>query len=197
MFRQRAPWWMHLITASYLSVAAVVVYLEFRGPEEPGIQPATFLSPEPATVRRVVPGSPAERAGIEPGDRLVSLGARSVRSTLDWIYALGEAEAGRPLRVGIERHGERREVTLTLGKKTGIPQDVAVWGRMARALLALSLAIVIAYSKPYDLQARVGALLLGEVGLFSLFFLNAHIPGMNAVEKQLPRSEEHTSELQS
>ena len=116
----------------------------------------------------------------------MSLEARSVRSTLDWVYALGEAEVGRPLRVGIERQGERRELILTLGKRTGIPRDVAVWGRMARALLALSLAIVIAYSKPYDLQARVGALLLAEVGIFSLFFLNAHIAGMNALENQLP-----------
>ncbi|HYZ85654.1 MAG TPA: protein kinase [Bryobacteraceae bacterium] len=186
MFRQRAPWPIYVVAASYLVSAAVVLYVEFRGPQDPGIEFESFLAPSPATVRGILPGSPAERAGIDAGDRLTSFESRPIVSTLDWIYALGNAQAGRPLRVGIERRGESRHVFLTLGQKTGVPQDVTVWVRMARALLALSLAILIAYSRPFDLQARIGALLLAEVGLFGLFFLNAHIPGMSAIESNLP-----------
>ena len=87
--------------------------------------------------------------------------------------------------VGVERGPESLNLSLTLGQKTGVPHDATVWVRMARALLALSLAILIAYSRPFDLQARIGALLLAEVGLFG-FFLNAHIPGAFTVERGLP-----------
>src|SRR3954452_16967336 len=186
MFWQRAPWPMHIIAASYLASAAATLYVEFRGPQAPGIEFETFLAPDPATVRSVDPDSPAQRAGIDAGDRLTSLEGRPVRSTLDWIYALGFAEAGRPMLVGLERGGESLNLSLTLGQKTGVPHDATVWVRMARGLLALSLAILIAYSRPFDLQARIGALLLAEVGLFGLYFLNAHIPGAFAVERGLP-----------
>jgi tRNA A-37 threonylcarbamoyl transferase component Bud32 len=186
MFRQRAPWWMYLLAACYLGHAALVVYVEFRGTEDPGVELASLLGPGPAVVRAIVPGSAAVRAGIEPGDRLVAFEGRSIRNALDWGYALDDAEAGRPLRVGIERRGEAREVVLTLGRRTRGPRDAADWVRLARALLAFSLAAVIAFSRPHDLQARVGAWLLAEVGLFGLFFLNPRLTGIHATVRELP-----------
>lgn len=186
MFGQRAPWWMYLLTASYLGSAAVVVYVEFRGPEDPGIELASLLAPGPAVASGIAPGSPAARAGIQQGDRLVAFDGRSIRSALDWVYALGDAEAGRPSHVGIERQGELLEVVLTLGRRTNGPRDSADWVRLGRALLAFSLAVAIAYSRPRDLQARVGAWLLAEVGLFGLVFLNPELPGMNATLRELP-----------
>jgi serine/threonine-protein kinase len=186
VFRQRAPWWMHVIAASYLVSAALTLYVEFRGPEDTGIKLAALLAPGPAVAAGVEPGSPAAQAGIEPNDRLVSFESYTVRSALDWVYALGEATTGEPLHVGIEHRGQVREVVLTLAQKTGVPRDLTTWVRIARALVALSLALVIAYSRPFDLQARIGALLLAEVGLFGLFFLNAHTSGMFAIVRQLP-----------
>jgi serine/threonine-protein kinase len=177
---------MYLLAASYLGSAAVVVYVEFRGPEDPGVELTTLLAPGPAVARAVAPGSAAARAGIEPGDRLVAFEAHAIRSALDWVYALLGAEAERPLRVGIERGGDRREVILTLGHRTQGPSRVADWVRLARALLALGLALVIAFHRPYDLQARVGAWLLAEVGLFGLFFLNPQLVGMDATIRELP-----------
>ncbi len=177
---------MYLLAASYLGCAAVVVYVEFRGPEDPGIQLASLLAPGPAVAGAIAPDSPAARAGIERGDRLVALEGRPIRSALDWVYALLDAEAGRPLRVGIERRGELREVVLTLGRRTSGPRGAADWVRLARALLAFSLAVVIAYSRPHDLQARVGAWLLAEVGLFGLFFLNPQLLGLEATVRALP-----------
>ncbi len=61
---------------------------------------------------------------------------------------------------------------LTLEQKAWTLPDVADSVRMFCALLALSLAAVIAFFRPHDLQARVGAWLLAEVALFGLFFLN-------------------------
>ena len=57
-------------------------------------------------LRSVVPGSPAARAGLQPGDRLVSVNGRSLRNPFDW-------EAARlALRVGetatlVVRRGSR------------------------------------------------------------------------------------------
>jgi hypothetical protein len=48
MLGQRAPWWMYLLAASYLGTFAAVVYVEFRGPEDPGIEFASLLRPGPA-----------------------------------------------------------------------------------------------------------------------------------------------------
>jgi serine/threonine-protein kinase len=57
--------------------------------------------------------------------------------------------------------------------------------RVLRALLALGLAVLIAFSRPHDLQARIGGLLLAEVGLFGLYFLNQGT-GMQGALRDLP-----------
>ncbi len=177
---------MCLLAAAYLGNLALIGYVEFRGPEDPGVDLGTLLAPGPAVARGIAPGSPAARAGLEQGDRLVSVENHSIGSALDWVYALNGAQAGRPLRIGIERQGERQAVVLTLSRKTGVPRAVNEWVRLARALLALSLAVVIAFSRPQDLQARVGAWLLAEVALFGMYFLNARLHGMDAALRELP-----------
>ncbi|MFW5952003.1 MAG: trypsin-like peptidase domain-containing protein [Gemmatimonadota bacterium] len=85
-------------------------------------RPWTGLELEPATpnrlgrsrqvrVARVAPGSPAERAGIEPGTTIHSMQGYRIRTPLDWEAALLEARVGEPLEVAL---GEGvRTVTLT------------------------------------------------------------------------------------
>ncbi len=175
---------MYLLAASYLGNAAVVVYVEFRGPEDPGIGFASLTS-GPAVVDSVAPGSPAARAGIERGDRVVAFQGRSIGGGLDGMYALSDAAAGRPLRVEIERRGERREVVLSLGRKSGGARGADEWMRLANALLLFTLAIVIAFSRPNDLQARVGALLLAWAGMRALVFFRM-LPGLGPTIRELP-----------
>jgi hypothetical protein len=52
---------MYLLSVSYLGCAALVVYVEFRGPEDPGIELASVLAPAVAGHRA---GSPAARADM-------------------------------------------------------------------------------------------------------------------------------------
>ena len=83
----------------------------------------------------VAPNSPAARAGIEKGDRIVTFEGRPVPNSLYWGVSLAEVEIGRPLHLGIERRGEMREVVLTMGRRSGGPAGPDDWVRLARALL--------------------------------------------------------------
>ena len=177
---------MYLLAASYLGRAGLLVYVEFRGPESTGIGFSSIAAPGPTIAATISPGSPAERAGIRPGDRLAQIEGHSVNDTFKWLYALSYAEIGRPLDVRIVRNGEMRDVKLVLGPKPVGSSDVSDWVRIARALFCLCLALVIAFSRPYNLQARVGAWLLAEVAMFGLVFLNIGLTGILAVAENLP-----------
>jgi serine protease Do len=64
-------------------------------------------------VRAVVPGSPAERAGLQRGDLIVRAGGRAVASVDDLFDAL-DAAAGGALALGVVRGSEDRDVEVTL-----------------------------------------------------------------------------------
>jgi serine protease Do len=64
-------------------------------------------------VRAVVPGSPAERAGLQRGDLIVRAGGRAVKSVDDLFDAL-DAAAGGALALGVVRGSEDRDVEVTL-----------------------------------------------------------------------------------
>ncbi len=65
-----------------------------------------------AVVGRVVPGSPAERAGIRVGDQIVQAGARAVRNPFDWEAKLLDVRVGESLPMVVRRSG--RDVTVTV-----------------------------------------------------------------------------------
>ena len=53
-------------------------------------------------------GSPAAKAGLKAGDRIVKLAGREVRNVYDYTYALGEMKAGQEYEVEIVRAGGER-----------------------------------------------------------------------------------------
>jgi aminopeptidase YwaD len=57
--------------------------------------------------------SPAARAGIKAGDRIVKLAGRDVHNVYDYTYALGEMKAGQEYEVELLRVGERLKLKLT------------------------------------------------------------------------------------
>ena len=68
----------------------------------------------PARVARVAKGSPAEAAGIRPGDLITAVGEMTVRSALDFHLALVGRKGGEKLPIAFERKGRRRTATVTL-----------------------------------------------------------------------------------
>jgi S1-C subfamily serine protease len=65
-----------------------------------------------AGVREVTPNSPARRAGVRPGDLIISLGDRPVRSNGDLLALLDESAIDRDMELRVLRRG--KEVPLTV-----------------------------------------------------------------------------------
>jgi S1-C subfamily serine protease len=57
--------------------------------------------------------SPASKAGLKAGDRIVKLAGRDVRNVYDYTYALGEMKAGQEYEVEAMRAGERLKLKIT------------------------------------------------------------------------------------
>jgi len=56
--------------------------------------------------------SPASKAGIKAGDKIVKLAGREVHNVYDYTYALGEMKAGQEYEVELLRGGERLKLTI-------------------------------------------------------------------------------------
>jgi hypothetical protein len=57
--------------------------------------------------------SPAAKAGLKAGDKIVKLAGRDVRNVYDYTYALGEMKAGQEYAVELMRAGERIKLVIT------------------------------------------------------------------------------------
>jgi S1-C subfamily serine protease len=57
--------------------------------------------------------SPASKAGLKAGDKIVKLAGRDVKNVYDYTYALGEMKAGQEYEVEIMRAGERMKLKIT------------------------------------------------------------------------------------
>lgn len=92
-----------------------------------GIGPVT-LTPNiaielglPETARGVVVGqvdrkSPAQQAGLEPGDVITAINGKPVTTDSSIIRIVGETKAGTPIQVSYLRNGRPRDATVTVGE---------------------------------------------------------------------------------
>lgn len=58
-------------------------------------------------------GSPAAKAGLKAGDRIVRLAGHDVKNVYDYTYALGEMKAGQEYEVELIRDGQRMTLRIT------------------------------------------------------------------------------------
>jgi S1-C subfamily serine protease len=68
-----------------------------------------------AQVGDVVAGGPADKGGLRPGDRVVSIGGQPVRGADDLSAAVNDRKPGEKVDITVERGGQRRTLTVTLG----------------------------------------------------------------------------------
>jgi serine protease Do len=84
-----------------------------------GVVPQTnFRTEAGAGIRDVSPGSPAHRAGLRPGHRVVSIDGKPVRGNEDLFLLIGLSPPGTTVKVQVEgpRDGQRETKHVTLAK---------------------------------------------------------------------------------
>lgn len=81
--------------------------------------------PEGALVARVMPDSPAQQAGLQAGDVILSFNDHPVDSAAALPPLVGTIEPGRSATVTVLRNGEREQIDVTIEK---LPKDLATRG---------------------------------------------------------------------
>lgn len=84
--------------------------------EQPDLLAGIGLKPEdvdlPAIVGEVLPGEPAEAAGLRPGDRLLAVDGHPLKSWSDWVAYI-RAHPDTRMQVEVERAGDYLTLVLT------------------------------------------------------------------------------------
>ena len=75
----RAPWGIHLGAASFLGYFGLVMFSTFYPPAGLGVRIGTARAGG-LIVSSVIAGFEADRAGVQPGDRLVAINGRRLRN---------------------------------------------------------------------------------------------------------------------
>jgi putative serine protease PepD len=68
-----------------------------------------------ALVGQVTGGGPAQKAGLQQGDRIISLDSQPIHSPDDLSAAVNDRKPGEKVTVTVERGGSRRTLDVTLG----------------------------------------------------------------------------------
>lgn len=100
-------------------------------------------------VGEVLPGKPAERAGLQPGDRIISVKGEPVNDFQD-LQLIISMNAGTPLTIVYERDGVRRTTTLTPER------EESDYGPVGRAGIGYAVEPVVGRVEPNSAAAQAG-----------------------------------------
>lgn len=89
----------------------------------------------PPVLGQIQPGSPAEEAGLQSGDRIISVDGEPVSDWFDLVETIREAP-DKSLSLTIERDDSRRDLTVTPASETG--EDGERIGRIGAGVEAVS-----------------------------------------------------------
>lgn len=106
-------------------------------------------------VRTVVPGSPADRAGMREGDQIVRAGAKAVRNVFEWEAQRLDLRVGETVPLTVRRGG--REVTLNV-TVADLPEVNAPKVTVMREIQVVTITPAIAAEK--QLRTNRGALVV-------------------------------------
>lgn len=132
-----------------------------------------ILDPESrATIKKITPGSDAEKSGLKAGDEIETLNGQPILSIADVQWVLHHADSeGASIPVQVKRDGRTLNETLTLIKgwrqKDDISWRVSAWGLRRMATGGLKLETL-----PPEQRARIDipqnsmALLVKHVGQY-------------------------------
>src|SRR5713101_2038020 len=173
---------MYIVAASLLGNFALNIYVYLWGPEQPFNQ--YNFAREALVVEEVLPNSAGDRAGIQAGDRLLAIDGRRVRGLGQWDVVRMNFEVGKTYRLQVDRDGKPFERVMTLQRRSWPQQTqyqrIEFVLSTASALLTLLVAFLVAFTRPYDWIARIGALSIALLGG------STYLYGTSAIVRRLP-----------
>jgi len=92
-----------------------------------------------AIVSQVISDSPAERAGLRPGDVIVSVNDKPLRGAAQLRNAVGLHRIGEVIELGIIRDGRPRTLRLKVAEATETASSTANGGQVDRRLAGAQL----------------------------------------------------------
>ncbi|WP_448595048.1 S1C family serine protease [Thermoflexus hugenholtzii] len=105
-----------------LAVGGLAGYLIGRGagpftsPETPWLGVVVTHDADGARILQVVPNSPAEEAGLRPGDRITAVNGETVNDRHPLPEILRRHRPGETVRLTVIRDGQERTFSVTLGR---------------------------------------------------------------------------------
>jgi len=88
-----------------------------------GIGPYLGVQGEPdskeARIARVIPGTPAEKAGVQSGDVIVKYNGQSITDFAALQTRVGECRPGEKVTLEVRRNGKRIQLDAVLGERDG------------------------------------------------------------------------------
>jgi serine protease DegQ len=76
-----------------------------------------------AIVAGVLQGGPADKAGIKPGDILVSVNGETISDTTRLLNVVAQIKPGTPTKVHVVRKGKEFDLTVVIGKRPPPPKQ--------------------------------------------------------------------------
>jgi hypothetical protein len=162
--KRLAPWWAWLLGAFFLTTFGFRFHgsLMGFGPVGAGVLDAPQGG---VLIGRVVPGLPAERAGLHAGDVVVAVDGQPVRRAHDWDEMTWQFGPGKPFALSVTRAGTPVELTMWFPEqRVWQMRDRGQWldyfGDAALALLYLAMGLVALFARPRNPGVVAGALVL-------------------------------------
>lgn len=109
-------------------------------------------------VGSIAEGGPADKAGLEPGDVIVSINKQPMRNESDVTNAIGLIAPGTTAEIGIYRNGKPRQLSAKIAEFPADPEQLAVRERgVGTSVFGLTLEkIKPEHRRAYNLESKSG-----------------------------------------
>jgi regulator of sigma E protease len=159
---------MNLLTAVAVLFGLCLTGLPALGPGfEPKFLHSSYAQPKQLVLVQVVPGSPADGAGMKRGDYLLSADGHKLE-TDDQLKDFTKSHAGRPVMLHVRSNGDERDVSVKLRDPGSTDGYLGVVGQQVYKLRYDPFSALVA--AVYITGALFVATIVGVVALI------AHIP---------------------
>ncbi len=122
-FAHQALWKKMLIVAAGPGFNFILAYLVYSGVLAAGYSvPVPSFKDIVSEVEAVLPGSPADTAGLRAGDRIIRINDRDVSTSTELHEAVAKS-GGKPLTIDVRRHDAVRTFLVTPAAEPGKTED--------------------------------------------------------------------------